>query len=608
MKTLEFYLDNVLVNPPKNYRETSIEVNYEDGEFKSQQLTITDYNFVRENIDKINQWITDGYIFEGIPLKIVCIDIDGTTTTFFDGYLDISDQSQFDEYGIVAKAKPKYSIDWLNDVAVGFSFDYLYNTGVIKQSDFTDIPYVISSIPDYEKVAITIIGLTLIIQSLITAGQDLQSAIEAVSSGSFDWGNLFTLIGAILKFSSLVIASLALIKRIFAITIQNVKYHKGISIRKLFERGCEKLGLIFDSTIIDPKDHILPSKFTVPKNPNNLFGMDILGAFEPNEFPQYGYPNGTFADFIIKMKDLYNGKVLFDGNILRFERKDFTLAVPSYQIPDVLNTKYTLNSNDFTSNFFALFQTDVTESNTITRYLGTSYQVTVNPISIKNNSSYVLMKGLKQINLPYALGKRKLELTTVEKIFDTLNEVIDATIGNVIKVLNVVIEGINFIIDAINSFINFFEDVGSLVGFSFDIPDIPDIPTIPYEPLSDLINNRIGMLLLERDSFVVDKLLRLESDGKLSEVQPSAKEIYEKYYIIDYFTQYKFQEWNQIPFTLGNFNSIRNNPSALLQNDEKCDILSAKFNIFNDRADLVTRNKYIYTQNLKYNYAEPTGE
>jgi len=88
--------------------------------------------------------------------------------------------------------------------------------------------------------------------------------------------------------------------------VQKIKYHKAISIKKLFERGCQYLNVSFQSTIINPKDHILPAKYYVPKNPSNPFNFDLLGAFSPGEFVQYGFPNGTFADFIIKMKDLYN--------------------------------------------------------------------------------------------------------------------------------------------------------------------------------------------------------------------------------------------------------------------------------------------------------------
>jgi len=375
----------------------------------------------------------------------------------------------------------------------------------------------------------------------------------------------------------------------------------------LFERGCQYLGLSFQSSIINYKDHILPAKYHVPKNPSNPFDFDLLGAFTPGEFIQYGFPAGTFADFIIKQKDLYNGKVLFDGNTLRFERKDFTLATPQYTLPNIINTKYTLNTDEFTSNFLASFQTDVTESNTITQYLGTSYQVTIRP-NFWNNTDFILMKGLKRVDFAYALGKRKTELTAVERVFDNINQQIDNVVGTVIGLLNDVIYVLNDIIDGINAVVEFFEDLGGLVGFDIEVPNIPQLPSIGYEPLGGLIDDRIGMLLLEKDSFLIDKILRVESDGKLSEQQPSAKEQYNLFYAIDFFTQYKFQDWELIGFNLTDFNNTRNNPRAYLPNGDICDILVNDYNIWDKRATIKTRNNYIYTTNLNYTYAEPTGE
>ena len=197
--------------------------------------------------------------------------------------------------------------------------------------------------------------------------------------------------------------------------------------------------------------------------------------------------------------------------------------MPQYTIPSVINTKYQLNTNEFTSNFLCSFQTDLSDSNTITDYLGTNYQVTLRPQNILNNE-LVLMKGLNQVEFAYALGKRKVELTAVERLFDEINEQIDNIVGGAVDLLNTIIYVINDVIDGINNLVDFFEDLGGLVGFDITIPDIPQIPDVPYSPLGELLDNRIGMLLLEKDSFMVDKILRIEIDGKLTTTQPSARQ------------------------------------------------------------------------------------
>jgi len=121
------------------------------------------------------------------------------------------------------------------------------------------------------------------------------------------------------------------------------------------------------------------------------------------------------------------------------------------------------------------------------------------------------------------------------------------------------------------------------------------------------LDNRIGMLLLEKDSFMVDKLLRIESDGKLTTTQPTAREQFDLFYTIDYFTQYKYQDWAGLPFNTNSFNQIRLNP--LVFNGAAVGLIeSAKYNIWNKICDIKTKTPYIYTTNLIKTTNEPTGE
>lgn len=608
MNAPQFYLNNLLINPPRNWRQLEIEVNFEDGEFKTEQLNINDWDFVRENIDAINAWITAGYIFEGIPFRIEQISSTGATEVFFKGYIDLSKELKFGEFAISAKSVPEYSLDWLNDVASGFSFEYLYNIGVITQSDFVDIAYVISSIPDYKSAVTAVIGFTLIINDLSASIVSLTAAIEAVASGSPDWSQIFILVGEILKFTTLVIASIKLLRRIIFLLIQSVKYHKGMQVKKIFERACQHLGLTFQSSIISEDEYILPKKRSVPVNPQNQFNYGVLGAFSPNEFVQYGYPDETFAEFITKQKTRYNGKILFDGNTMLFERIDFYSGTPQLNLPNIINDDYTLNSGDFVSNMLISYQTDLSESNTITEYIGTSYQTIFKPQTVINQN-FVLMKGIKRIELDYALGKRKNDLTRVEEIIKDLAQVIDVLISGAAFVINTFVSVINAILDGINAFINFFEDLGGLVGFDFDVPDIPNIE--PFEPidLSDIIENRVGMLSLEKDSFQVDKVLWLTSgDYKLTQPQPSAKQVYNEFYDFENFNQYKIKNWEEIPFTLTDYLQVKNNPRAITPDGIVAKLVSVKFNPYNSLATIISKEPYIYTTNLIKTHIETNGE
>ena len=606
MNQLNFYLQNNQINPPKNWTEIGIECNFQDGEFKSQQVTINDWDFVRENIDVIQGWISAGYIFEGMPFRIEEVqETNGNVITIFDGFLDLTEMTKFDEYGIVAKSKQRYSIDWLNDTAAGFGFEFLASEGLITNADYIDIPYIISAIPNYKESAMAIISLTLSSQMLLTSASEITATLLALTSDPLSYGEVLRLISQIINFTISIVVIIKLIQKIFDLLIQKIKYHKGINLRTLFEKGCQFLNLTFDSSVIPNDWYILPKKYVVPPNPNSSDGLGILGAFTPNEFPQFGYPKESFSEFIIKMKDLFNGKVLMNESLgnLRFERRDFSTIPPSYIMPPVENTTYELNTNEFISNLLIEFLTDVSESNTITQYLGAGYQITQRPINIINPEN-ILMKGLRMVNVQYALGKRKTELTTVENLFDNLLEALDAVLMPFIFAINLAIAVANGLIDVINDFIGFVEP---FVGFDF--PSIPNITPIEYTGFGLVFDNRIGMLLLEHDYFMQDKLLRLTPDGKLTETQPSAKLLYDNYYNIEILNnQWKLQNFETVPFTTSDYLQVKDNPNAFDINAMPIKLESVIYSPWNKIASVKTRVQYTYSTNIQRIANEPTGE
>jgi len=613
MNQLNFYLQNNQINPPKNWTEIGIECNFQDGEFKSQQVTINDWDFVRENIDVIQAWISAGYIFEGMPFRIEEVqETNGNVITIFDGFLDLTEMTKFDEYGIVAKSKQRYSIDWLNDTAAGFGFEFLASEGIITNADYIDIPYIISAIPNYKESAMAIVSLTLVGNQLIDSIYTISEYIASVASDPLMWGQILALVVRLISFLLLVVSAILLIKQVFELLIQRVKYHKGISLRTLFEKGCQFLNLTFDSSVVPDDWYILPKKYVIPKNPSNFFGFNILGAFTPDEFTQYGYPKESFSEFIIKMKDLFNGKVLMNESLgnLRFERRDFSTTPATYIMPPVENTSYELNTNEFISNLLIEFNTDVSESNTITQYLGTGYQITQRPINSINPEN-ILMKGLRMVDVQYALGKRKTELTTVEEIFKAVLDTIDFVLVPLIQAVNATISVINDVINFINDFFDFLDSVAGFTGIDLGInfPTIPEIKKIVYEPLGDIIGNRIGMLLLENDHFMQDKLLRLTSDGKLTEIQPSAKLLYDNYYNIEILNnQWKLQNFETVPFTTSDYLQVKDNPNAFDINGMPIKLESVIYSPWNKIASVKTRVQYTYSTNIQRIANEPTGE
>jgi hypothetical protein len=619
MNDLNFYLNNQLINPPKNYKELGIECDFVDGEFQRSKITINDWEFVRENIDTINLWISQGRIFEGIPFKIEEVDAQNFIENIFDGYIDLTDNTEFKEDMIVAKSKEQYSIDWLNDRADSFSFDYLYSIQSITDADFVDIPYVLSSIPDYEKAAITLVSITFIATNIGSLIPTIVSGVVAVAVDPFQYGQIVIIVAQILQFILQVTAMLVLLKQLFDLLVQQVKYHKGMKVLTLMNKGCEHLGISFNSTILNldyPNLVILPRKFYIENNPTSIV-FDILGAFSPGQISQLGYPQGTFGELIRKLITMFNGKIIFEGTTLRLERKDFNLNTPTFTIPDIYNPNYTLNTDDCVSNYFIEFLIDNLESNTITNYLGTSFQAQIRPTNVIN-PNFVNLRGLKQVQVEFALAKRKNELTKIEKAFDNILEVIEFIIMPFQNSLAGFTYTVNAVIDFTNDLIDAFDII-----IGIDNPNLPSIPNYVYQPIGSFVSNRVGCLILEKDLFSVDKIFLVESRNGINVItqnnstEITAKTLFDNYHIIETFipspnnpnyNQFKKKDIEVMPFTLENFRQIKNNASGYDSDGSLCLFESIRYNIWDKTASAKIKIAYIYTQNLTFNYFEPDGK
>mgnify|MGYP003338922736 CR=1 FL=1 len=617
---MNFYLNNTLINPPRNWREVGVEVNFSDQEYHPQQITITDFEFVRENIDIIKNWTN---IFEGLPFRIeTIVPSTGATIILFDGYLDLSDGAKWSEYGITAKAKAKHSIDWLNDVADAFTWDYLHAQGILVDSDFTAVPYVISSIPDYNKIFTSIVSLALIANAIEKTAKDIIGEFSVVSIDPFEYGLILKLVIDIIEFIALIIGAILLLKEIFEVSIQRVKYAKGIKVKRLFEIGCSHLGLNFHSSIITG-DYanmlILPKRFTVDPPQQSTFG--ILGAYNTGEITQIGYPDGTFGDLIRRMKEMFNAKIIIDGNDFYLERRDFYLTTPQYTIPAIdINDEYQLNSNESTANYIVEFQTDTSESNTITEYAGTIFQQTLNPVAIQDPFNRTL-KGITEINIDYALGKRKDGLSALENVFADGLTVIDAIVGTAVWGINLLIDGLDVLIDVINNVIDFIDAAASFFGYSFDLGTVPSINKIVYTPLENLITNRIGVLKLQHDYYVKDKIIIIDDNAHLNfplnNVLLSAKYLFNTFHIINTFApvqnnpnynQYKLINYTKIPMTIEDYLKLKNNALAYDSNGNTCRVESVRYDVWNGVADLKIRSPYVFVNNLITTYYEYDGK
>lgn len=530
MEKLNIYLAGQLAQSFQGRSGIKINLNYSrDKSTVDKKVSITGVTWSRENLDIIQQWITDGIngtgpgITEGIPFAMRLQKGTQPEYEFFSGYLDLLNNPKLSR-SITAdiEVRQKDSVDFINDTFDGKDFQYLFETlgagspGKISTTDFTTVPYILNSVPNYREA---MMGLL----SIYVLGEQINAAIQSLSELAVELSNPFeatAIVRAVLRviyLGTLIVAIIKMIKDTVQLVIQPVKYHSTMGLLEQLRKGAEYFGYTFKCPILESapwdKLYIMPQKLQVP---TNTVDDRILGITSPGQQPQYGYYKGTIGDLFRAAKTLIRGKYeVLPNKEIWLVREDQNTNVPSYTIPNVRQDYYGHNGDELRSNYFIEFQVDAIDKNTIQQYTGTTFQVLCNQ-AITQNEDLKLLKGYEAVSIPFALAKRKEELTVPEKIIKGLLDVLDSIINALVDAVNAVIDAANAIIDVINGIINALDVIGIDLGF-----EIPSIPSLNPVNLSALIENRIGMLMIEQDNTMMPKLMLLDknaSNPKLTKV------------------------------------------------------------------------------------------
>lgn len=626
MADLKFYINGVETPPPDNWEAVDIEVNFESTAQLASIKSGT-YEWLGVNAKTLNTWLQGGLfsapgIFEGTPFQIIACG----NVVVFDGCIDMTTTDTTFQCDIVkASVKETNRTETVLESAEGFTFAYLgsddyHDAGVIRPADFVNVPYVISTIPDWLQVVtliVTFIEMVKLAKDAITHATELTEAAVAAYPAVgliFFYGVQAAL--AIIFAAYIIDLGIKVLKFMFNEIVQPIKFKYGMRVRDLFIKGCLYLGLTFSSTIFETapfKDLVyIPAKNAYFNNTessddllNAVLGSDITrkkysdtdNTYAPfGSGSAFGWYDGTFAQFISEMCDYFNAKVVMVDSVMHFERFDFWDNSASFVIPDIsseapFQDPYGTNASELSSNYFIQYQTDSSDQNTQDKYDGTSCQMTMLP-NVVNVQKNVLLKGLTEKNFNFALAKRKEVLTTPERI--------------------------------IQKMVNLLNDV----GFSLD---------------SDFINDRLGAMLLSTDMTAVPKMLVVESDPILwidgiygNNVAYSNSSLDHKGYTDAYFimrcfhaaswgvaqvptsepsnatsftipgsglspsfpNQYLTYKDKEIPLCCSDFKRIKGNNIIITHDLKPGKIDSMRWNPFNETAIVTYRVKQVYTKNL----------
>ena len=594
---LNFYLNYNKIPAPRNWKELTIEVNF-DKDKPGLFLSATSFEFIGVTAGVINQWIASGTtngvgIYEGIPFRVEVCD---TNEVVLDGILDlVSPDAEYTCDIVTIPIKERAKIDWVNDVADSFSFAYLasngYNgTGKILLTDYKAIPYCVSAIPNYTQALITGMSIFIMTKELVEAtdkitgiiAQFTGDTITAAASAGVSAATLAATIARVVLllayFTLLVIAIAKLLQQLVDNIIQKKKYKYGMYVKDLFVKGSAHLGLQFSSTILQnyPYDKltIIPQKIIIPTP--NVFPQTFIK--DPDETQTqsyaYGYYDGTFGDLIRSMVDYFDGEVRVINNTLYFEQKTYWQNQAAYTLPNIKTSTLPngFNADELASNLFLTYALDDSDLNTYDEYAGTNAQIILQPNSYSDKKN-ILLKHLNETRIPFALGKRKESLTIIEQ---KLSEIINIGAG-----------AINKVTDLINA-------ATSVFSSGIQIPAIP----------TNVFAGRIGWLKLSSDFIGVNKLVMLSADNSISYATKTyldAGHIMTTFHAEQLATrgnQYYTYKNREIPMCCEDFKKIKGNNIINTFDQQKGRIDSLKWNLYKETATIDYRIKKNYTGNL----------
>lgn len=612
MSTQTHYINGVKVAPPKNSEEVTIEINRKPDGMNST-VGIDSFEWVDYEAALLRSILDNGVtggigILEGVPHNIIVQE--GTTVlTLLNGYIDLTNAT-FDRNLVTANSYQVAEIDWLNQVADSFSFEYLYSEGYITDDDFVFIPYIISTVPDYQATFITSLTFVFIIQ-------ELQKVIKNIAAFTFESASIIDTLGGIIRLIFeityavlLFITLIELILDVISLVIQPVKYKAAMKLNRLIETACDYLGIGYESNLLQSGNYadivIAPESFDLPQDPND---SRIKGFLTADKTKQKGYYNGTFGDLLRAIKTTYNLRFVPNGQKLIIEPMNQRINTANVVIPPVDQQAFKTNASELYGNLNYSFSYDINDRNTIDNWEGTNVDVNLDYVTL-NNPRLRLLKNGKVIQSPFARAIRKTTLTEPEIAVDTFLTLVSPLTSSIVNSYN----SIGSIIS--QGMAELQKITGVLKPLGVNIPtNLPPVPTSLSDPnLANLIDNRLGMMLLENDQFTVPKILLL----KLGETNAknkiptnnatfiNARFIYTAHYADDN-DQCYIRQLENIELNLSDVINIINDGAVRLNNGNILEIDTCTWNQSTRLAEIEGREYRIYTNNLKTTINEPTN-
>lgn len=434
---MKHFLNDIEITP-RNLPDIGIISDWTDNP-DELQLNVDKLILPREGLTIIQDHIATQGVFEGIPYKVEL-----QSGIILDYYVDLTESPVFRSYEIEVKIKKRLAKDNFFDRASGTTFELLNKKGVVFDS--FDVPYVIVKDNALELGISLSISLYIMTKELIQALKDTATISAAVIQAlaiNFNAGGPVVPVSQIIALSIQLLAQIAytaavlvavvkLGQQLFELIFPKIRYFKGTKVKNLIEKGCNYLGYNFESTLLDGVSGLTLLPVPLTKKDKSFFDFlqnDLNFAFNK------GYPTAqdttpTLLSLIEAIENWGNARTRVINGTVYLERRDFWQLVtpnaitPALVLQDDRQDEYTLNLEEVWKRYYISYRVDYSDIYTADDFDSTDAEFSTEPTSVIN-ADLVTIKGLNEVQIPFALGKRKNDLNFVEKVAKTFFELID---------------------------------------------------------------------------------------------------------------------------------------------------------------------------------------
>lgn len=516
--------------------------------------------------------------FQGVPVSWTIQNSSGSYRVFT-GYIDFTKDYRESQFKGPNRTLPNlvtvtivddFGLNALLDAVNGVTMDLIADE--FTDSDWTDIDFVVIKKFDFIEFILLFISIYIVTKALADAIKDLNSLLTRFpTTGIIAVAKWILELVLLLAYIALLATQLiALIPQVLNLIFSKKRTHKGVSLRKLLEKGFEFLGYTLVSPIEELDNYtILP---TLPTAKSNFF-EEIFNKVRVTEsgLPSINDWGFLFTENLTTCRRLFNARLAVFDNAgtkevhLRTDGDDWWFRNSGLRLMDnILVDEVGYNTDELSLNRYMRFLVDETEEWSREEKKGLSFEVITRSSPGYNDGGIPLEKGLDEIVIPYALGSRKGSLTALEELALTLAQVTQ---------------------DAINT-------LGANIN------------------LTQGIQGRTKFLKISQPEISIAKLLYIDGRGLPANHREllSAKTLQEKYHRTKSFTNYSDQQpFNnqyqtfedvEIQFDLEQFLILRQNAYFITPDGESGRIDDFKWNPSKDKGTFNGRVRSVYDKSL----------